>query len=244
MHYRHPIPDVRPLAALKTRAWLAQGKLAEAWGWINERGLSADDNLNYMREFEHLTLARVLIAQYKNNQDENAIRAAMGLLERLLVKAEEGKRLGSIIEILVLQALTGEAQGNIPLALKPLKRALTLAEPESYVRVFVDEGSPMASLLRAVLQEGVSVSYTTQLLTAIGKDSGDTAATQPLIDPLSERELEILALIADGLKNQEIADKMIISINTVLYHTKNMYNKLGVNKRTQAVLKARELNLL
>ena len=244
MHYRHPIPDVRPLAALKTRTWLAQGRLAEAWGWVNERGLSADDNLSYMREFEHLTLARVLIAQYKNNQDENAIRAAMGLLERLLLKAEEGRRIGSIIEILALQALANEAQGNTPLALKPLKRALTLAEPENYVQVFVDEGLPMASLLQAALQEGISVPYATQLLAAIGKDAGDEVTTQPLVDPLSEREMEILALIAEGLKNQEIADKMVISLNTVLYHTKNIYNKLGVNKRTQAVLKARELNLL
>ena len=152
--------------------------------------------------------------------------------------------MSSILEILVLQALTGEAQGNIPLALKPLKRALTLAEPESYVRVFVDEGSPMASLLKAALQEGVSVSYTTQLLTAIGKDSDDTAATQPLIDPLSERELEILAFIAAGLKNKEIAEQLVISVNTVLYHNKNIYSKLGVNKRTLAIAKAREIGLI
>ncbi|HET9927893.1 MAG TPA: tetratricopeptide repeat protein, partial [Rubrobacter sp.] len=129
-----PDPDVRPVAALKTRVWVAQGRLTEALGWTRERGLSAHDDLSYLREFEHITLARVLIARYKSDREERYIHEAMGLLERLLIAAEEGGRMGSVMEMLVLQALAYEAQGDSSTALVPLERALTLAEPEGYVR--------------------------------------------------------------------------------------------------------------
>ncbi len=151
-----PLPDVRPIAALKARVWVAQGRLTEALGWARERGLSVDDDLSYLREFEHITLARVLIARYKSDRADGAIHEAMGLLERLLQAAEEGGRMGSVIEILVLQALAHEAQGDIPLALASLERALTLAEPEGYVRIFVDEGLPMAALLREAAKQGIA----------------------------------------------------------------------------------------
>ena len=144
---RTPLPDVRPISALKARIWVAQGRLTEALGWARERGLSVDDDLSYLHEFEHITLARVLIARYKSDRVDGSIHEAMGLLERLLQAAEEGGRMGSVIEILVLQALAHEAQGDIPLALASLERALTLAEPEGYVRVFVDEGEPMRLLI-------------------------------------------------------------------------------------------------
>ena len=160
-----------------------------------------------------------------------------------------------MIEILVLQALAHKVQGNIPLALMPLKQALTLAEPEGYVRVFVDEGIPMAELLRAAAIQGIMPDYTGKLLAVFGiekpsrldqMDSTHPAAagSKSLIKPLSGRELQILSLIAAGKKNQEIADQLIISLNTVRYHTKNLYGKLGVNKRTQAVAKAQELDLI
>ena len=132
---------MRPVAALKARVWVAQGRLTEALGWAREQGLSVDDDLSYLREFEHVTLARVLIAQYKSNRADRSIHEAMGLLERLLKAAEEGGRTGSVIEILVLQALAHQAQGDIPCWRSlPLERALALAEPEGYVRIFVDEG--------------------------------------------------------------------------------------------------------
>ena len=150
-----PDPDVRPVAALKTRVWVAQGRLTEALGWTRERGLSAHDDLSYLREFEHITLARVLLARYQSDREERYIHEAMGLLERLLKAAEEGGRMGSVIEILVLQALAHEAQGDSPGALVPLERALPLAEPEGYVRIFVDEGRPMARLLYKALSQGV-----------------------------------------------------------------------------------------
>ena len=159
-------PNVRPIAALKARVWVAQGRLGEALDWAREQGLSAQDDLSYLREFEHITLARVLLARYKSDREERSIHEAMGLLERLLQAAEEGGRTGSVIEILVLQALAHEAQGDIPAALVPLERALTLAEPEGYVRIFVDEGRPMAQLLSEAAARGIMPDYTGKLLAA------------------------------------------------------------------------------
>ena len=164
LYVRNPMPDLRPVAALKTRVWIGQGKLDEALGWARERGLSFDDNLSYLHEFEHATLARLLIAMYKSEQEDRSIHEAMGLLERLLKAAEEGERTGSVIEILVLQTLAHEAQGNIPLGLVPLEHALALAEPEGYVRIFVDEGNPMVQLLSEAAAHGIMPDYTGKLL--------------------------------------------------------------------------------
>jgi LuxR family maltose regulon positive regulatory protein len=152
-------PNVRPVAALKARVWLAQGRLVDALDWAREQGLSSDDELGYLREFEHITLVRVLLARYQREHAEHTLLEAMGLLERLLQAAEEGERTGSVIEILVLQALAQQTQGNIPAALAPLERTLMLAEPEGYVRMFVDEGPPMAVLLEAVIKQGIAPSY-------------------------------------------------------------------------------------
>ena len=148
-------PNVRPVAALKTRVWVAQGRLSEALGWARERGLSAADDLSYLREFEHITLVRILLARYGNDRTDSAIQEAIGLLERLLKAAQEGGRMGSAIEILVLQALAHQAQDDIPAALVPLQQALMLAEPEGYIRMFLDEGPPMAALLREAAAHGI-----------------------------------------------------------------------------------------
>ena len=244
-HYlRGPIPDVRPVAALKTRVWVRQGRLTEALGWVRERGLSVDDDLSYLREFEHVTLTRVLIAVYKGDRIELSIHRAMGLVERLLQAAEEGGRTGSVIEILVLQALAQHAQGDIPPALVSLERALTLAEPEGYVRLFVDEGQPMAALLREAAKHGITPNYVNQLRAAFGKVKGRRPITQLLIEPLSERELEVLRLLGTELNGPEIARELVVSLNTMRTHTKNIYNKLGVNNRRAAVRRAEELDLL
>ncbi len=244
LYVENPVPVVRPVAALKAKIWTVQGELDNAWAWAQAQGLSSADDLSYLQEFEHLTLARLLLAQYQRNWDAQALNDASGLLARLRSTAEAGGRMGSVLEILLLQALAHAAQNDIPTALIPLKRALALAEPQGYVRRFVDEGPPMAALLQAALKEGITVPYVTRLLAAFGEVGKKTAVPQPLIDPLSERELEILALIATGLKNKEVAAQLLISLNTVLYHTKNIYGKLGVNKRILAVAKARELGLL
>ena len=248
---RHPLPDVRPIAALKTRVWVGQGRLAEALGWARERGLSVEDDLSYLREFEHVTLARVLIAEYKSDRADRSIHEAFGLLERLLKAAEEGGRTGSVIEILLLQALAHEVEGELPLALAPLERALTLAEPEGYVRIFVDEGPPMARLLYEALSRGIAPNYVQRLLAAFPvsepeqpKPSKSQIPEFELIEPLSKREIEVLQLIAEGLTNQEIATRLYLSKNTVKVHTRNIYAKLDAHHRAGAVARARALGIL
>ncbi len=242
LYVRTPLPDVRPVAALKARIWLAQGRLNKALGWVCERGLSVDDELGYLREFEHITLVRVLIARHKSERVDDSIHEAMGLLERLLRAAEEGGRTGSAIEILALQALAHRAQGNIPAALVPLERALNLAEAEGYVRIFVDEGPLMAALLRETAKRGIAPNYVGQLQEAFGQ--GKMPGAQPLIDPLSERELEVLRLLRTELNGPEIARELVVSLNTMRTHTKGIYSKLGVNNRRAAVRRAEELGLL
>ena len=145
-------PNVRPVSAMTARVWVAQGRLDEGLEWTRERGLSVDDDLSYLREFEHITLARVLLARH-------AIPDAMGLLESLLRAADDGARTGSVIEILVLQALGYQLQDDIAAALVPLERALTLAEPEGYVRMFVDEGPAMSALLQVAAKRPTVPEY-------------------------------------------------------------------------------------
>jgi LuxR family transcriptional regulator, maltose regulon positive regulatory protein len=233
-------PNVRPVAALKTRVWIAQGRLGKAVGWARERRLSVEDDLSYVREFEHITLARVLLAR-------GAIGEANGLLERLLKAAEAGERTHSAIEILVLQALARQMQGDIPAALAPLERALRLAETEGYVRIFVDEGPPMAVLLGAAAKHGIAPDYVHQLLTAFPRAEDSSPVKQVSItsgiEPLSERELEVLRLLGTDLDGPEIARELVVSLNTMRSHTKNIYTKLGVNTRRAAVRRAEELHL-
>ncbi|MCP4139301.1 MAG: winged helix-turn-helix transcriptional regulator [Chloroflexi bacterium] len=246
LYFSSPVPETHPISALKTQVWIAQGKLTEALEWAQKRGLSVDGEISYLREFEFITLAKILIAQYKKGQEDEIIHQANILIERLLKAAEDGERVGSVIETLLLQALVYKAQGEISLALEPLERALTLAEPESYLRIFVNEGAPMQELLSEAIAQEIMPDYVNKLLAAFStkKQKTDSPPEQTLINPLSERELEILTLIAAGLKNKEIAEQLFISLNTVLYHVKNIYNKLGVKKRTLAIIKARELNLI
>ena len=219
----------------------------------------------YLREFEHITLARMLIAQYQNDRRDGSIHEAMRLLERLLQAAEEGGRMGSVIEILVLQALAHQAQGNITPALVSLERALTLAEPEGYVRIFVDEGKPMAELLTRIEAKDESLrvkEFILKLLSAFdvhkeihpfGSTSAEKTGLQVhlinshcniLIEPLSERELEVLRLLRTDLSGPEIARERMVSLSTMRTHTQNIYAKLGVNNRRAAVRRAEELDLL
>jgi LuxR family transcriptional regulator, maltose regulon positive regulatory protein len=241
-------PNVRPVPALRARVYLAQGKWGDALGWARERGLSTDDELSYLHEFEHITLARALLARYAAEHGEHSVQDATRLLDRLLRAAEAGERTGSVIEILVLQALADQARGDIPAALASLRRALTLSEPEGYVRVYVDEGRPMASLLRASAKRGIAPGYVRLLLAALNKSidktETDTAVGQGLIEPLSARELEVLRLLATDLDGPDIARELIVSLNTVRTHTKHIYEKLGVSNRRAAVRRAKELDML
>jgi len=243
-YIRTPLPDVRPISATKAQIWVTQGRLAEAMGWAREQGLSVDDDLSYLREFEHITLARVLIAHYRSSRENVFINEAIRLLEKLLKAAEEGRRISSVIEILVLQALAHQAQGNISLALAPLERALSLAEPEGYVRIFVDEGQPMAALLQEVAQHGTIPNYASQLQAVFEKAEARTPVTQLLSEPLSERELEVLRLLGTEMSGPEIARTLVVSLSTLRTHTQNIYSKLGVNNRRAAVRRAEEFHLL
>jgi len=247
LYYRHPIPDIRPLKALIARTWLLQDKLDDVQNWARAQRLSINDDLTYIHEFEHVLLVRLLIAQYRNFRMDGYIHDAMRLLERLLNAAEEGGRMGSIIEILGLQALAYDAQGDVPSALVPLKRTLMLAEPECYVQTFVREGAPMGELLKKIsFDDERATEYVQKLLACFDDRNAQSISLdeQPLIEPLSERELEILRLIAEGLSNQEIGLQLYLSLNTVKAHTRNIYGKLGVNSRTQAAAKARTLGIL
>jgi LuxR family maltose regulon positive regulatory protein len=237
-------PDVCPVAARRARVLVALGRTDDALDWARGRGLTADDDLSYVREFEHLTLARILLHQKDAN--ETARAAANGLLDRLREAAEEGGRAGTLIEVLALQALAtegGRGRHDLRRALGTLERALRLAEPEGYVRAFVGEGPPMADLLGALVRQDPSWRYPRRLLGAF-----EGAATGPrhqgLVDPLSARELDVLRLLATDLSGPAIASELYISLNTVRTHTKNVYAKLGVGGRRAAVTRARELGLL
>ena len=145
VYIQTPVPDLRPIEALKARIYLKQGRLDKARAWAAERGLSLADEVSYLHEFEHLTLAR---SDGRNQHITPTVNPRCNrLLERLLQAAEAQNRMGSVLEILLVQALAHQAQGNLPLALAALERALILAEPEGYVRIFVDEGEPMRLLI-------------------------------------------------------------------------------------------------
>jgi LuxR family maltose regulon positive regulatory protein len=257
-------PNVRPVAALKARVWIAQGRLGEALGWAREHVLSAEDTLSYLREFEHITLSRILLAQDKRRHTDGSIHEAIKLLERLLKEAEEGERTGSIIEILVLQALAQQALGNLPAALLPLERALRLAEPEGYVRMFINEGEPIRSLIKDLrlkigersfeideLLRDKLISYMSRLLQSFVASESPASAIenrqptiQHLVEPLTERELEVLRLFKTKLSGPEIARELVIGLSTVRTHTKGICNKLNVNNRRAAVKRAEDLGLI
>jgi len=248
---RSLIPNTRPVDAIKARIHLKQGQLPKAEEWVRAQELSANDNLSYLHEFEHITLARMLLAEYQINREERLILEGLSLLERLLKAAEGQKRMGSVLEILMVQALAYKAQRDTIKALASLERALTLAQPEGYARIFVGEGNPMRALLMdfRVSNEKQPRGNDRELTGYVDKLL--SAFTQPkdiqqskLIEPLSKRELEILQLIAQGLSNREISKRLFLALNTVKGHNRIIFGKLQVQRRTEAIARARELGLL
>lgn len=247
-----PTLDSRPIPALRAAVWLKQGRLRDALEWTRERGLEVNDELAFAREFEHMTLARILIAQYETERAASSLDAAMKLLERLLQEAKEKARLRSRIEILVLRTLAYHARNEMSAALAALETALTLAEPEGYVRIFVDEGTSMAELLRRFRTRDVTPrikEYVHTLLAAFEnspnkKQTPEFVPPPSMLEPLSERELTVLALLKTELSGPEIARELSVSLNTVRTHTKNIYSKLDVSNRRAAVRRAQELGLL
>jgi LuxR family maltose regulon positive regulatory protein len=225
--------------AYRARIWLAQGKLDMADQWAHDYHQLAETE--YVRDFEDLTLVRVLLAKRRSGE-------AAALLARLLPPAEAAGRTGVVIEGLSLRALVLHAQGNTDGALDALASSLALAEPEGYVRVYVDSGEPMRDLLKHASSRGIAPSYATRLLEAFGTPGpGWTEAgrsAQPLVEPLTDRELEVLQHLAGGLSNREIAQRLFISLPTVKSHARNIYGKLGVSGRKQAVARAKALGIL
>jgi LuxR family maltose regulon positive regulatory protein len=242
---RDPLPRLRPIPALRARIHIAQGNLDAAMSWSKQAVVTADDELSYLREFEHTTLARLLIAQRKSLGDR-----VLPFLERLRVAAQLGGRLGSVIELLVLQASTHQALADQRASLAAVSEALTLGEPEGFLRVFLDEGAAMRDLLRTAVARGLGGVYARRVLTAF-EAAAVPPAPRATVDeakagapPLTPRELEILRLIAAGLRNAEIAKHLSISDATVKRHIANTYGKLGVEHRTEALARAAQLKLL
>jgi LuxR family maltose regulon positive regulatory protein len=234
------------IGAIRARLWLAQGELDDARRWSEARGLSAEAELDLENEIEYLTVVRLLLA-------EGRVDEAQHLLARLQSAAESTGRQGSLIEVLVLQAVALNLRADTDAALAALEQALGLARSEGYMRVFLDEGKPMGNLLKIAItkwKDQELLAYARGLLNAFYQGEAErpvppkTLPGGPLIEPLTERELEVLHLVAAGWTNQEIAGKLVISVRTVKKHVENIYGKLGVRSRAEAGARARELNLL
>lgn len=244
-HYRRGFfPEARPIGGLKARIRIVQGLLPEALEWVRDQNLSPDDELSYLNEFSHITRARLLLAQYRVDPALDTGREATALLTRLREAAESGGRQGSVIEILILQALLLEAQGDTAAALDPLQHALALAEPEGYVRMFVAEGQPMLRLLRAAAGAGIRPDYVRVLSQVLRQTEGSEAPSAPLTEPLSERELHVLRLLSTEMTGPEIARELYVSLNTMRTHTKHIFQKLDVTSRPAAVRRAEALGLI
>jgi len=251
------IPNLQPVEAHKARIYLKQGRLDKAQAWARERSLSVTDEASYLGEYEHLTLARVRLA-------EGSFDGVNELVERLLALAELQKRTGSVIEILLTQALVHQAQGNHPQVLSALERALTLAEPEGYLRIFVDEGEAMRSLisefrLPIATRAHPLLGYVDRILDFFPQPREVTPQSKianqkhlhlaqvqvtNMIEPLTDRELDILRLISEGHSNAVIGQRLYLALSTVKGHNLRIFNKMQVQNRTEAVARARELGLI
>jgi LuxR family maltose regulon positive regulatory protein len=249
-------PDVRPIAAMKARVWITDGKLPEAADWARDLGVSATDDPSYLGEFNHLTLVRLLVAQHRTHPDTGMIHQAVVLLDRLHEAAETSGRAGSLVEIRLLQALAQDAQGHRPQALQSLGQAWAQApEPDGYVRLFLDEGAPMVELLRDAEREDLAGEHARRLLSLSvtldgaplpGQESGGPRQrlVPPSTEPLTERELQVLRLLDSELSGPQIARELFVSHNTLRTHTKHIFTKLEVTTRRAAVLRARERGLM
>jgi LuxR family maltose regulon positive regulatory protein len=234
----------------ETWLWLKENNIKKLTGWLDDNRINIDEG-SFFKRFTLITHARVFIALGREYPDSTYLDDASNLLDKLLGMAESNGWGRRMIEILVLQALALEQKRDIAQAMQPLGRALTLAEPEGYIRTFVDVGPPMSRLLYEALSREIAPDYVQRILAAFPEFEAEKDAVQQssprtseFIEPLSDRELEVLQLVADGLSRPEIANKLVLSLNTIKTHTRNIYSKLGVNNQMQAVGKARALGIL
>jgi len=240
------------VAAHQVQLCIAQGDLQAAWHWLEERGLTVEVALCELqarmsedfivsgrrRTIEYVTLARALLAQGKPAE-------ALAVLTPLLALAEHWGMVERVIRFQILTALAFHARRDEAQAMAALEHALSLAEPAGYVRPFLDGGEPMARLLYRAVEHGIAPQYVGRLLAAFpAEEAVDRGPSVEMVEPLSERESQVLQCIAEGLSNREIAQRLLISLHTVKWHTSNIYGKLAVKNRTQAVARARTLGLL
>ncbi len=241
-------------AAVQAQIALAQGNSRAAIHWAEGCARSVHDEPNYLYEREYLTLARVCIAQRHSAPQSSFLQNVLHLLERLLQDAEAKARMHSAIEILVLKALALQASSDLSSALNALRHALFLAKPEGYARIFLDEGAPILTMLAEIGKADVHLQGYVHGLLAHGQvasvplplvsEHNERPKQQSLVDPLSERELEVLRLLAAGASNEEIAEQLVIAVGTAKRHVSNILGKLAVSNRTQAVARAREVGLI
>lgn len=242
-------PAVRPIPAMRARVWISQGNLAAAGDWAANQGLAVDDTVDYMREFDHLTVVRLLIAQHRTHPDSELAESALQLLSRLGEAAQANGRAGSVLEIGILHALALEAQQRRTEALNRLRESWdAVPDPTGYARLFLDEGQPMVRLLQDAARSGPS-GHARRLLrldqsSKSQVDGVSPAATGPTSETLSQRELQVLRMLDSELNGPAIAEALFVSHNTVRTHTQHIFSKLAVTNRRSAVLRGRALGLL
>jgi len=223
--------------SFRARLWISQGNLTDANQWLHSTSLQLDGSLTYHQESDYITYARFLVA---GQQWDDAER----LISRLLEFADLGKRKARVIELLILRSLIQQGQGQSSLAEETLAHTLKIAEPERYIRSFVDEGPALAAIFyKLVANDETTSTYAAEILRAFGTQGIETKEKEisknELVEPLSDREIEVLQCLAEGLSNREIALKLTISVSTIKTHTRNIYGKLGVTSRTQALAQAK-----
>ena len=251
---RTPVPDVRPISAQRVRLWLAAGDLDSAVGWAADSGLLLDGNVRYLQEYALMTLARVHVALEEANgrHSRGALDGTLDLLARLFEASQRGGRTRSAIEIALVQARAQEAVGNATLALAAMEQALALAEPEGFIGLFLDEGDAVAELLVRTGAHGIRPAFVRRI------SAGFEAARKRLepersvvhdaegaqLEPLTDREIEVLRLIEEGLSNHQICERLHRALSTVKGYNRSIFAKLEVERRTEAVARAREIGLL
>jgi LuxR family maltose regulon positive regulatory protein len=245
-------PNVRPVPAVRARLNIRAGDLTAARRWAGIAGLAADDELTYMREFEHVTLARLLLAEHTSTGDQVCLDGATSLLQRLHGAAAVGTRAATLVETRLLQALASDQAGRAGDGLDWLQRAVAVAQPQAWPRPFLDEGPRISELLRLL----PDAPWSSRVVQAAGGPAAPPArvpeAAEPypttkgptaLFVPLSGRELDVLRLLGSDLDGPAIARHLNVSLPTVRTHTQHIYAKLGVNSRRAAVRRGHQLNL-
>ncbi len=250
-------PNARPVDAVRARVLATSGDVAAGLGWARGQVLSVDDDLSFLHEYEHVALARVLLADHAATGAPSSLTGASALLHRLLADAEGGGRTGTVLEVLVLQSLAHDQAGHREQALATLTRAVELGEPEGCTRPFTVEGTALAGLLTALGDRRPTWSFVRRVRDSVVAGSGGpvdaegaparptpgAAVPDSLVDPLSGRELDVLRYLGSELDGPEIARELGVALSTVRTHTQHIYAKLGVNNRRAAVRRAHQLHL-